>query len=71
MPYSLQGRRVLVTAGSRGLGAMIVEKFARDGAHVVVNFVSNEGHARAVATKAESYGVQAFVVQGVCSNNAI
>lgn len=65
MPYSLKARRVLVTGGSRGLGAVICEKFAIEGAHVVVNYVSNKDRAVQVAQKVETYGVKAFTVQGV------
>jgi NAD(P)-dependent dehydrogenase (short-subunit alcohol dehydrogenase family) len=65
MPYSLKGRRVLVTAGSRGLGAVICQKFADEGAHIMVNYVSREDKAREVVADLEKRGVQAFMVQGV------
>jgi NAD(P)-dependent dehydrogenase (short-subunit alcohol dehydrogenase family) len=66
MPYSLKDRRVLVTGGSRGLGAVICEKIAMEGAHVVVNYLSNKARADEVAEKVQTYGVKAFTVQGVC-----
>lgn len=65
MPYSLKDRRVLVTGGSRGLGALICEKFAVEGAHVMVNYVSNKDKADRVVYKARSYGVNDFAIQGV------
>lgn len=65
MPYSLKGRRVLVTAGSRGLGAVICEKFADEGAHIMVNYVSREDKAREVVANIKARGVQAFMAQGV------
>ncbi len=65
MPYSLNGRKVLVTAGSRGLGAMICQKFADEGAHIMVNYVSREDKAQEVVATARERGVQAFMVQGV------
>ncbi|KEF60177.1 3-oxoacyl-[acyl-carrier protein] reductase [Exophiala aquamarina CBS 119918] len=64
MPYSLKGRRVLVTAGSRGLGALICEKFADEGAHIMVNYVSREDKAREVVARVAERGVQAFMIQG-------
>ncbi|MFF0148965.1 NAD(P)-dependent dehydrogenase (short-subunit alcohol dehydrogenase family) [Amycolatopsis sulphurea] len=35
--FSVRGRTALVTGGSRGIGAMIAEGLARDGAHVVIS----------------------------------
>lgn len=68
MPYSLKGRKVLVTAGSRGLGAVICEKFADEGAHIMVNYVSREDRAAEVVQKVKQRGVEAFMVQGVSTN---
>jgi NAD(P)-dependent dehydrogenase (short-subunit alcohol dehydrogenase family) len=65
MPYTLKGRRILVTGGSRGLGAVICEKFAVEGAHIIVNYVTNKDRAIEVVKKVETYGVKAFMVQGV------
>lgn len=65
MPYTLKGRKVLVTGGSRGLGAVICEKFAIEGAHIMVNYVNNEDRAKEVAKRAETHGVKAFVIRGV------
>lgn len=45
----LRGKVVLVTGGSRGIGAAIALAFAREGATVVVNYLSNdEAAARTV-----------------------
>ncbi len=63
MPYSLKGRNVLVTGGSRGLGALICEKFADEGANIMVNYVSAADKAKEVAAKAEAKGVKSFVIQ--------
>lgn len=65
MPYSLKGRNALVTGGSRGLGALISEKLAQEGANVMVNYVSAEDRAKEVVEKCESYGVKAFATKGV------
>jgi NAD(P)-dependent dehydrogenase (short-subunit alcohol dehydrogenase family) len=68
MPYSLKNRNVLVTGGSRGLGALICEKFAAEGCNVIVNYVSAEDRAKEVVAKCEKAGVKAFAVKGVCTS---
>lgn len=65
MPYTLSGRCVLVTGGSRGLGALICEKFALEGACVMVNYVSNKDKADEVVEKLRNYGAKAYSTPGV------
>ncbi|RDL37933.1 Short-chain dehydrogenase protein sdr [Venustampulla echinocandica] len=65
MPYSLKGRNVLVTGGSRGLGALICHLFAKEGCNVAVNYFSSEDSAKGVAEKAEKeFGVKTCLIQG-------
>ncbi|KAH8697048.1 short chain dehydrogenase [Talaromyces proteolyticus] len=64
MPYSLKNRNVLVTGGSRGLGAFICERFAEEGCNVAVNYISNKERANQVAEKCRSkFGVNAVVLR--------
>lgn len=65
MPYSLRGRNVLITGGSRGLGALVAEKFAAEGSNVAMNYNSNKAAADNVASEISSkYGVKTIVIQG-------
>jgi len=46
----------LVTGGSRGIGATIVERLARDGFHVFINYSSNEARAQEVLSRLQAAG---------------
>ena len=65
MAYRLTGRKVLITGGSRGLGAVLCETFASQGAHIVVNYHSDKTSAQKVVQAAKKHGVEAFDIQGV------
>ena len=56
----LKGKTAIVTGGSRGIGAAIVEKFASMGANVAVIYAGNTEAAESVCEKCkQEYGVQA------------
>ena len=55
--FDLSGKVALVTGGSRGIGRAAVIALAERGAHVVINYVSNEGAAREVAETVERAAV--------------
>jgi 3-oxoacyl-[acyl-carrier protein] reductase len=58
---SLEGRRALVTGGSRGIGAAVARELARAGATVVVGYRSGGEEAEAIAAEIGGSAVQADV----------
>ncbi len=60
---TLEGRRALVTGGSRGVGAATSLRLAELGASVAINYVKAQDRAEAVATKARESGGTAVTIQ--------
>lgn len=63
MPYSLRNRNVLVVAGSRGVGAMIAVKFAKEGANLAITYIGSHTRAEQVAKECEGHGAKTVVLQ--------
>jgi len=61
---SLAGRVALVTGASRGIGRAIAVELARRGAHVALNFRSDEKQAEIAAAEIAALGVECLLVQG-------
>jgi 3-oxoacyl-[acyl-carrier protein] reductase len=61
--FDLSGKVALVTGGSRGIGRAAVMALAERGAHVVINYVSNESAARETAQAVEQAGGKAELLQ--------
>ena len=60
---NLKGRVAVVTGGSRGIGRAAVECFARLGANVVINYVSDETAADKTVGLAQGNGAEAIGVR--------
>ncbi|KAK0653435.1 Granaticin polyketide synthase putative ketoacyl reductase 2 [Lasiodiplodia hormozganensis] len=64
MPYDLKGRNVLITGGSRGLGAVLTRTFAAQGCNIAINFQSSETAAKDLAQEIEEkYHVKATIIK--------
>lgn len=63
MQKSLAGKVALVTGGSRGLGAVIAQALAEQGADVAISYVASADKAEAVVEKLAAVGVRAFAIK--------
>ena len=66
----LEGKVAIVTGGSRGIGAAIAKRLARDGAKVVVNYSSSQGAADEVVAAIKTIGGDAVAIKANMGNPA-
>ena len=65
LPDNLFADKVaIVTGASRGVGRATALRLAEGGAHVVINFLSNEAEAVETVKLCEEKGVEALAIQG-------
>lgn len=63
MSNMLKGKVVLITGGSRGLGAATAEAFAERGADVAISYAASASKAEAVVAKLKAKGARAIAVR--------
>src|SRR5258708_13464507 len=68
MNKGLKNKRAMVTGGSRGIGAAIVQRLAREGADVALTYVSNPVRAQEVVRDAQTHGIRALAIQADSSD---
>lgn len=68
--FSLEGRKAIVTGGSRGIGKALAEGLAAHGADVAIVVRSTVDRAEALAAEIKASGRDAMVVQADVSNEA-
>ena len=67
---SAEKKTLLVTGGSRGIGAATCRQANRAGYRVAVNYVSNQAAADALVAELEAAGGDAFAVKGDVGSEA-
>lgn len=63
MSNIFKGKTVLITGGSRGLGAATAEAFADHGADVAISYAASADKAQAVVEKLRARGVRAIAIK--------
>jgi 3-oxoacyl-[acyl-carrier protein] reductase len=66
----LEGKVAIVTGSSRGIGRAVAERFAAQGAKVVVNYVAGEALAATVVEGIQQSGGQAVSIRADVSRSA-
>lgn len=67
----LNGKRALVTGGSRGIGAAIARRLAREGADVAITYERSAGQAGAIVAEIETLGRRALAIAADSADAAV
>ncbi|MBU0973271.1 MAG: 3-oxoacyl-ACP reductase FabG [Proteobacteria bacterium] len=66
----LEGKKAIVTGGSRGIGKAIALMYAKEGADVLVNYHSNDAAAKETCAEIQALGRKAVAVAADVANYA-
>lgn len=66
----LDGKKALVTGGSRGIGSAIAKRLAADGAEVAITYAGNKAAADATVAVIEQAGGKAVAIQANAADDA-
>ena len=64
----LQDKIAIITGGSRGIGAAIARRFAKEGCHVALSFNASKDKALSLVKELEDEGVKAIAIQADQAN---
>lgn len=64
----LQDKIALITGGSRGIGAAIAKRFAKEGCHVAISYAESKEKALLLMKELEKEGVKTLAVQADQAN---
>ena len=67
----LEGRKALITGADSGIGRAVAIAFAREGADVAINYLSEDEDARSTATLVEEAGRKAPLLKGDISDEQV
>jgi len=63
MEKRLQNKIALITGGSRGIGAAIAKRFAKEGCHIAISFTESKEKALSLMNELKKEGVQTLAIQ--------
>jgi len=68
MNNPLKNKTALITGGSRGIGAAIVKRLAKEGANIALTYSKSPDQAKKVIDVAKAFGVKAIAIKADSAN---